>query len=114
MRAIGSLKLDFVGIKKFNGIVRKMHGALPLQHAERLIRVMAVHVILIVGIGIDMYPCVQTFTVEDGFSLSFFVGNLQQVEDFYGHSSSLFYSQRNLLRLAYPKAYYLSIQVFLI
>src|SRR6266481_6435834 len=80
--------------------VRKMHGALPLQHAERLIRVVAMHVVFVAGFGIDMYPCVQTFTVEDGFSLSFLVGNLQQVEDFYRHSSSLFYSQRNLLRFS--------------
>src|SRR6516165_2460129 len=86
----------------------------PLKNAERLIRVVAMHVVFVAGFGIHMHPRVQTFGVEDTLSFSFLVGDLQQVEDFYGHRSSLLYLQRHLLRLAYPKAYYLSIQVFLI
>jgi hypothetical protein len=69
-----------------------MHRALSLKHAERLICVVAMHVIFVAGFGIDMHPRVQTFSVEDAGSFSFFVGSLQQVENFYGHSSSLFYS----------------------
>ena len=65
--------------------VGKVHGALALDDVEALVRVVAVHVVPVAGLGIDVHPTVEPLGVHDDLALLVLVRLLDQIHDLYGH-----------------------------